>query len=115
MKFLLALPLFVNFAAGAPNAAKLVHLKTNDGWTLAALYHTPEEGKPAAILIHGVGSSKAEWEGFSAELWKLGYGTLAIDLRGHGESRKGPRGDEDYTGFDASGEPKYGRIYRFRR
>jgi len=91
-------------AAAAPAAAKPVSFKTSDGWTIAALYHPPRPGAEVAVLIHGLGSSSNEWGGFSPDLWRLGLGTLAIDLRGHGQSLSGPRGAEGWQDFDAAGE-----------
>ncbi|MHB2026026.1 MAG: alpha/beta fold hydrolase [Elusimicrobiota bacterium] len=81
-----------------------VSFKTADGWTIHALYHAPKPGMPAVVLVHGLGSSNDEWNDFSPFLWRLGVGTLALDLRGHGQSLQGPRGREDYSGFDSSGE-----------
>ena len=56
------------------------------------------------VLVHGVASRKGEYERLAAELSKLGIGSLAIDLRGHGESTQGPQGPADYGNFDATGE-----------
>ena len=78
--------------------------RTPDGWTIVALYQAPRKGKPVAVMVHGVGAGKGEWDDFSRELWGLGFGTLAIDLRGHGESTRGPQGSEGYASFDAAGE-----------
>ncbi len=89
--------------ARAAGAAK-VSFRTEDGWRLAALYHPPRPGRAVAVLVHGVASDKHEWDELAPELWKLGLGTLALDLRGHGESRAGPGGETGYQGFDASGE-----------
>lgn len=81
-----------------------VHFKTVDGWTIAAVYQAPKKGKPVAVLVHGVAAGKGEWNKLSGELWKLGLGTLAIDLRGHGDSTEGPQGKQDFKNFDATGE-----------
>lgn len=89
--------------AFAAKAAPL-SLETSDGWTLAALYRAPAKGKPVAVLVHGVAASKEEWTGLSEKLWALGYGTLALDLRGHGGSTKGPRGTETFRELDARSE-----------
>ena len=90
--------------AAAPDASPAsVRFKTADGWTLAALYQPPRKGEPAAILVHGVASDKHEWDAFAGRLRALGWGTLAIDLRGHGESRAGPEGPGDFRTFDRDG------------
>lgn len=86
-------------AAGAVCAAapQTVRFKTTDGWTIVGLYHPPRKKADVAILVHGVGAGKGEWSGFEPDLWKMGLGTLAIDLRGHGESVKGPSGKKKKT------------------
>ncbi|MDE1975877.1 MAG: alpha/beta fold hydrolase [Elusimicrobia bacterium] len=91
-------------AARAAATAKSVSFKTADGWTISALYHPARPGAETAVLIHGLGSSNNEWGGFSPKLWRLGLGTLAIDLRGHGRSLSGPRGAEGWRDFDQTGE-----------
>ncbi len=92
-------------AAAAPAApscrTEAVSFKTADGWTLAGLYCKPKKGKPVAVLAHGLASSKGEWEKFSPELWRLGWGTLAVDLRGHAASTSGPAGPADLAMVDA--------------
>lgn len=91
-------------APKAPKPPLKVSLKTADGWTLAALYRAPRDGKPVVVLAHGVGSSKSEWDAFAARLERAGVGTLAVDLRGHEESLQGPDGKRAYEDFDADGQ-----------
>ena len=40
------------------------------------------------ILIHGLGSSKKDWQGVSQVLQSRGFAPLALDLLGHGDSAK---------------------------
>jgi pimeloyl-ACP methyl ester carboxylesterase len=47
---------------------------------------------PLAVLVHGVGSSRATWDPVLPLLAKRGVHVLAVDLPGHGGSAKG-RGD----------------------
>lgn len=96
MRAVLALLLLATPATAAP---KTVKIKTDDGWTLTALWQPPAKNRPVAVLIHGVGAGKTEWDSFSAELAAKGFGTLAVDLRGHGESLQGPRGRQTYESF----------------
>jgi dienelactone hydrolase len=97
-------------AAPAPPAQQRVSFRTNDGWTIAADYRPPPRGGTVVILAHGVGSSKSEWARLTARLAADGIGTLALDLRGHADSRKGPRGKRGYETFDEHGEwPKAAR------
>jgi pimeloyl-ACP methyl ester carboxylesterase len=78
----------VNAAVAPPPAPAVpVHVVTRDGVAIAGSYWpgTRPDG-PAVLLLHGINNtrrlfySKAHW------LNGLGYGVLAIDLRGHGES-----------------------------
>ncbi|MCX5797186.1 MAG: alpha/beta fold hydrolase [Elusimicrobia bacterium] len=87
-----------------PARAETVRFKTDDGWTICASYQAPKPGRPVAILVHGVAAGKSEWQPLTAELAKRGIGSLALDLRGHGESLAGPSGKTDFAGFDASQE-----------
>jgi alpha-beta hydrolase superfamily lysophospholipase len=91
-------------AAAAAPAPKRVAFATDDGWTISADYRAPRRGGFVVILAHGVGSSKSEWSRLSEALSARGIGTLAIDLRGHADSRRGPGGERGYETFDASGE-----------
>lgn len=77
-----------------------VSFRTVDGWTIAALYRAPRKGKPVAVLVHGAAAGKTEWDRLVEALGRRGWGTLALDLRGHGESA----GKGDFRAFDASGE-----------
>ncbi|NNN06719.1 MAG: alpha/beta fold hydrolase [Elusimicrobia bacterium] len=105
---LTAFLLFAAIAAAAPAvpaAPKRIAFKTDDGWTIAADYRAPRRGGDVVILAHGVGSAKGEWSRLTSALAARGVGTLAVDLRGHADSRRGPGGIErGYETFDASGE-----------
>ncbi|MGE0439096.1 MAG: alpha/beta fold hydrolase [Gemmatimonadales bacterium] len=51
----------------------------------AALSFTVQGTGAPVVLLHGLGSSKADWGPQVAAL-SAGYRTIAVDLRGHGES-----------------------------
>lgn len=66
-----------------------VRLTTSDGVALAAtLYKTSTPSPPCLILLHQLGSSKEEWLNFATLAQQSGMMCLAIDLRGHGDSKK---------------------------
>jgi alpha-beta hydrolase superfamily lysophospholipase len=89
----------------APTDERAVTFPTKDGWTISALYRPARKrGSTVLVLAHGVGSAKVEWAGFTQRLAAKGVGTLALDLRGHAGSKKGPKDAGDYTTFDATGE-----------
>jgi dienelactone hydrolase len=70
-----------------------VELKTADGWTLKAAWSRAQEGKKTIVLLHGTGQRKEDWRRFAAPLARAGYGYLAVDLRGHGQSNVTPSGE----------------------
>lgn len=70
-----------------------VELKTADGWTLKAAWSRAQEGKKTIVLLHGTGQRKEDWRRLAAPLARAGFGYLAVDLRGHGESRVTPSGE----------------------
>ena len=77
-----------------------VAFRTDDGITIAATWYEPSlRPAPAVILVHMLGRSRRDWEGFAATLASSGIGALAIDLRGHGESAPGAAaaGTADYS------------------
>jgi pimeloyl-ACP methyl ester carboxylesterase len=49
------------------------------------------------VLVHGSDRERSAWQIFAMQLMDQGYATLAIDLRGHGESG-GEAGDVNTTG-----------------
>ena len=67
--------------------AQRVAFRTDDGVTIAgSWYEASFRPAPAVILVHMLGRSRRDWEGFASRLASSGIGALAIDLRGHGES-----------------------------
>ncbi len=68
-----------------PDGFSEVSLTTEDGVRLAAWYSPPTNGA-AIVLIHGAGGSREGVRDHAAMLREHGYGVLALDLRGHGES-----------------------------
>jgi pimeloyl-ACP methyl ester carboxylesterase len=42
---------------------------------------------PAVLLVHGFGEDRTVWKDLSKQLLERGYAVMALDLRGHGESR----------------------------
>jgi|CXWL01.1.fsa_nt_gi pimeloyl-ACP methyl ester carboxylesterase len=70
-----------------------IDLKTADGWALQAVYAPAAEGKKTLVLLHGTGQRKEDWKSLALPLTRAGYGLMAVDLRGHGESRTNPAGE----------------------
>ncbi len=69
---------------------------------LAVTRHTPSDGLrdsvrpdartslPEFVLVHGLASNARLWDGVGMALAEMGYGSVAVDLRGHGQSPKPP-------------------------
>lgn len=102
MKSALLLVVALAVSAGAAPAAKpagpalpgeAVELKTVDGWTLKAMFAPSVPGKLTLLLLHGTGQRKEDWKRLAFPLTRAGYGVMAVDLRGHGESRVSPSGE----------------------
>lgn len=80
-----------------------VSLKTEDGIDIAGLYW-PASGRATrlALLLHMMPSTKESWLEFAPLLVERGFAVLAIDLRGHGQSRKPDDPTFDYRLFEDS-------------
>ncbi len=73
-------------SVGAPPAGfEEVELAAEDGVTLKAWY-APATNGAAIILLHGAGGSREGVRDHAVMLAENGYGVLALDMRGHGES-----------------------------
>lgn len=83
-----------DFKAGVGRAYQIqqVSFAAADGVQVSALLGDPQGGRqtdqrlPVVILVHDLFGSKEEWVFFLEELLKRNYLTLAIDLRGHGQT-----------------------------
>jgi pimeloyl-ACP methyl ester carboxylesterase len=76
-------------SAGQPPASFVeMPLVTSDGIQLQAWYKPPENGA-VIILLHGANSNRDSIRSYAQMLSQNGFGVLAPDLRGHGESRGG--------------------------
>ncbi|MBL4686242.1 MAG: alpha/beta fold hydrolase [Nannocystaceae bacterium] len=65
-----------------------ITLTTADGKSISGIVTRPSTGSclPAALLLHQFSNTKSQWDAHLATFIERGYVTLAIDLRGHGES-----------------------------
>jgi len=76
--------------SGSPKESpQTVSFITLDGVSIVGTWYPPPRSPaPAVLLLHMFGGERGDWEGFAPRLQEAGYGALAIDLRGHGESRR---------------------------
>jgi dienelactone hydrolase len=77
--------------AAAPSGAENMSVQTADGFTVAGWYWKPQlapqqQLAPGVLLLHMRGRDKGSWGTLPDTLRKEGFGVLAIDLRGHGET-----------------------------
>ncbi len=77
---------FSFFSIFAHADSTVVSFKTKDGVRIVADYSPAEVGEPVFVLLHGMGAGRGEWRVFRATLAARGYGSLALDARGHGDS-----------------------------
>nr|WP_320132777.1 alpha/beta fold hydrolase [uncultured Holophaga sp.] len=82
---LLTLPALL---AAAQPPVREVSLRTPDGFLLKGTLTLPKgQGRHAAVLLaHQFRADRQGWTPLAERLQKMGIATLALDLRGHGES-----------------------------
>ncbi len=76
-------------------------IETEDGKSIAAELYLADDSEPQkwAVFSHMMPETKKSWIGFAEDLRKIGYSSIAYDMRGHGESEGGPAG---YLSFSDS-------------
>jgi pimeloyl-ACP methyl ester carboxylesterase len=76
----------------------LLRAATRDGWSLALGRRLPraQPRRPPVLMVHGIAMNRQAFD-FGVERYSLaaflareGFDCFALDLRGHGSSRKGP-------------------------
>ena len=76
---------------------KPMFFKTSDNVKIAYDLYEVNQPKGWLILAHMMPATKESWRDFAVELQKYGYESLAVDLRGHGESGGGPDGFKKFS------------------
>jgi len=86
-------------AAARDDGGVDVTLTTRDGVRLAATdWAGPASSEGCVVLVHQLSSTREEWAQLVPRL-RGRYEILALDLRGHGDSTRGPRGALDWQRF----------------
>jgi pimeloyl-ACP methyl ester carboxylesterase len=70
--------------------------QVENGPKYAYIYYAAKEGKPTFLLLHGFPSSSYDWRYQIKDLSKAGYGVVAPDLLGYGDTDK-PEAMEEYS------------------
>ena len=101
-------------SAQAEREEERVTLTTEDGWNLGARYLKAAEGAPTVVLIHTQKSELSEWDPWFKPLKRYGFGYLAMDLRGHGNSFVRPDGSTvTWRAFAVDGQDnEYNKMLR---
>ncbi len=76
-----------------------IFITTSDGVKIAAnLYEVkPRRVEEWLVLVHMMPATKESWDFLAKSFQAIGYESIAIDLRGHGESSGGPGGFNDFS------------------
>lgn len=69
---------------------KKIFLETKDSIRISANLYKIDNPVSWFVLIHMMPATKESWKDFSEYLLNFNYRSIAIDLRGHGESDGGP-------------------------
>ena len=95
-------------------AEERVTLTAEDGWNLGARYLKAAEGASTVVLIHTQKSDLSEWEPWLKPMKRYGFGYLALDLRGHGNSFVKPDGSTTtWRAFNTEGQDnEYNKMLR---
>lgn len=88
-----------------------VQLTTSKGLKLEAWYMKPDSAKGTVILFHGLNSNKGNVLGEAFEFLSLGYNTMLVDIRAHGNSD----GKVNSIGYKESEEVKLAYEYVSKR
>src|ERR1700730_12118392 len=88
--FIIMLPILITtgaLAAEGDGFWKDITWQTLDGVKMVGLFHRASRpGARTWVLLHGLGSTKEEWDGFARKMGKQGLGIFIYDARGHGAS-----------------------------
>lgn len=77
----------------------MIDFKTIDGVTIRGDWSLPPDSKRAVLLLHMMPATRVSFLPLVSELNAAGFGTLAIDLRGHGQSTEQNGKKLDYKKF----------------
>ena len=87
----------------ADTTPKPIDIKTVDEIDLKGTYYpSSNPDAPGILLVHMLNSNKEAWQSFALAAQEAGYAVLAIDLRGHGESKGHHNYDLMDTDIDAA-------------
>jgi pimeloyl-ACP methyl ester carboxylesterase len=71
-----------------------------EGVTLVADVRGSDDSWPV-LLLHGGGQTRHAWGSTAERVAEMGWRTVSVDLRGHGDSQWAPNGDYSFSAFSA--------------
>ncbi len=83
----------------SPVITERVDFTTDDGVEIVGDYTHVDRSRFAGILLHAIPATRQSFSGLTKQLARAGWSTLAIDLRGHGDSLNSAKGKLDYQAF----------------
>ncbi len=86
-----------------PPKIERISIKTVDGVNLSAVYYSLDKPRGAVVFAHMMPATKDSWDSLSKAFLDKDYSSVAIDLRGHGESDGGPK---SYSKFEDADHQK---------
>lgn len=72
-------------------------LTAKDGVKIACDWYPTDNPVGYLILLHMMPATKESWRALAQRLQKENYASLALDLRGHGQSEGGPAGYQKFS------------------
>lgn len=75
-------------------ASEKVILTADDGYRITGNF-TKADGKAGVVVLHMYRNDKESWQPLVEKLTARGITSLAIDMRGHGDSKLDPKGNDD--------------------
>lgn len=74
-----------------------MELITSDKVKIVYDWYPAEKPAGYLVLVHMMPATKESWKDFAERMQKEGFSSIAIDLRGHGQSQSGPEGYEAFS------------------
>lgn len=77
-----------------------IFLTTKDSVKIVANLYPVSNPAGWIVLSHMMPATKESWDALAKEFQNFGYESIAIDLRGHGESDGGPEGYKNFSDLE---------------
>lgn len=110
-----ALAVCFNMMPASLWGSERITLHASDGFPLVGGYEKVDGGHssmPAVLLLHMFKRQKESWQPLMVELKRQGISSLAVDLRGHGESRANAAGVDQSFRVDDRDPAFFNEMYQ---